>query len=81
MSHNELLIPPAGAERIPETHSVPIRRVRKGSVRATVTYALGQIDDPYWPIGLCVAWVIGREKSKAVRLYSRHRVFAEGETN
>jgi hypothetical protein len=77
MGHNELPIPPAGAERIPETHSLPIRRVRKGSVRATVTWALGQIDDPYWPIGLCVAWVPGREKSKAVRLYSRRCVFAE----
>jgi hypothetical protein len=77
MGHNQLAIAPSGDERIPETLSVPIRRVRKGSVRTTVTYALGQIDEPFWPIGLCIAWALGRQESKAVRLYSRRRVFGE----
>jgi hypothetical protein len=54
-----------------------IRRVRKGSVRTSVTYALGQIEDPFWPIGLCIAWAHGREKSKAALFFARRMVFGE----
>ena len=46
-------------------------------MRMTITYALGQIDEPFWPIGLCIAWVRGRGKSKAALFFARRMVFGE----
>jgi hypothetical protein len=43
-------------------------------MKSTTIYALERSKDPFWPIGFCVAWVLGRDTSKAVRLYARHRL-------
>jgi hypothetical protein len=51
-----------------------VDRNRKEGMKATKTYALERSKDPFWPIGLCVAWVLVRDPSKAVRLYARHRL-------
>ncbi len=37
-------------------------------------YADKLIGDPFWPIGLCVAWVLGRDPSEAAQLYARRRL-------
>jgi hypothetical protein len=37
-------------------------------------YADKLIGDPFWPIGLCVAWVLGGGLSEAAQLYARHRL-------
>jgi hypothetical protein len=51
-----------------------IDRGLKEGMRSTKLYALERSKDPFWPIGFCVAWVLGRDSSKAVRLYARHRL-------
>src|ERR1700722_5219252 len=37
-------------------------------------YADKLIGDSFWPIGLCVAWVLGGDPSEAAQLYARHRL-------
>jgi hypothetical protein len=41
---------------------------------APVARARQRSEDPFWPVGLCIAWVLGRGRSEAVELYARHRV-------
>lgn len=37
-------------------------------------YAQRLSEDPFWPIGLCVAYVLGGDPSEATQLYARHRL-------
>jgi len=54
-----------------------IDRDLKEGVSTAEAHARQQIENPYWPIGLCVAWMLGRGQSEAVRLYARHRLGME----
>ena len=55
-------------------HQARIERDLKEGMKRTTSYALERSKDPFWPIGFCVAWVLGRDPSKAGRLYARHRL-------
>jgi hypothetical protein len=41
---------------------------------ATIAYARRQLEGTYWPIGLCIAWIMSADADAAVVLYARHRV-------
>jgi hypothetical protein len=43
-------------------------------MKVTKIYALEQSKDPFWPIGFCVAYVLGGDLSEAAQLYARHRL-------
>ena len=49
------------------------RDLEKG-MGAMMVYAQRLSEDPFWPIGLCVAWVLGGDPSEATQLYARHRL-------
>ena len=55
-------------ERDPEDRGDPVvkalieRNLEEGRSVATA-HARQQLDGPYWPIGLCVAWVLGPDPS------------------
>ncbi len=49
------------------------RDLEEGMGPATA-YARQLSEDPFWPIGLCVAWALRPDVSEAVELYARHRV-------
>jgi hypothetical protein len=57
----------------PQLKALVDRNLKEG-MKATKRYALERSKDPFWPIGFCVAWVLARDQSKAVRLYARHRL-------
>jgi hypothetical protein len=57
----------------PKVKALIDRRLKEGT-RSTTIYALERSKDPFWPIGFCVAWVLGRDPSNAARLYARHRL-------
>jgi hypothetical protein len=44
---------------------------------ATIVYARRQLQGTYWPIGLCIAWIMSADPDAAVVLYARHRVGTE----
>ena len=39
--------------------------------RIDLAYAREQWNEPYWPIGLCIAWVIERDKDRAIGTFAR----------
>jgi hypothetical protein len=41
---------------------------------AALAYAREKSKEPFWPIGLCVAWALRADVTEAVVLYARHRV-------
>src|ERR1700677_4915158 len=41
---------------------------------ATMIYAQRLSEEPFWPIGLCVAWVRGRDALEVVGLYAQHHL-------
>jgi hypothetical protein len=41
---------------------------------ATLAYARRREDAPFWPLGLCIAWVVERDLSRAAESLTRHRV-------
>jgi hypothetical protein len=49
------------------------RDLEKG-MGAMMIYARRVSEDPFWPIGLCVAWVRGRDAPEVARLYAQHRL-------
>jgi hypothetical protein len=51
-----------------------IDRDLKEGMKRTTSHALEQSKDPFWTIGFCVAWVLGRDPSKAPQLYARHQL-------
>src|SRR5271155_1298678 len=51
-----------------------VDRDLKERMGPVVARARQRSEDPFWPIGLCVAWVLGRGRSEAVRAYAQHRV-------
>jgi len=69
-------------ERDPEDRVDPVvkalieRNLEEGRSVATA-HARQQLDGPYWPIGLCVAWVLGLDPSTAADLYAEHRLGME----
>jgi hypothetical protein len=74
MSGRDLLDPAGLRQKIdPQVQALVDRGLKEG-MRSATLYALERSKDPFWPIGFCVAWVLGRDKSKAVRLYARHRL-------
>ena len=74
MSGRDLLDPAGRRQKIdPQVQALVDRGLKEGMRSATI-YALERSKDPFWPIGFCVAWVLGRDTSKAVRLYARHRL-------
>jgi hypothetical protein len=50
-------------------------------VRATIEYARRQSDKPYWPLGLCIAWVISQDLVEAVKLFARRRLALQYDRN
>ena len=40
-------------------------------------YALEATRNPYWPIGLCISWILTRELDAAAKRYARHRLWTE----
>jgi hypothetical protein len=40
-------------------------------------YARQQVLKPFWPIGLCVAWILKREEGPAAQCFARHRLGTE----
>jgi hypothetical protein len=44
---------------------------------ATISYARRQLEGTYWPIGLCIAWIMSADPDAAVVFYARHRVGTE----
>jgi hypothetical protein len=44
---------------------------------AILTYARQQEGSGFWPLGLCIAWVLGRELSQAAEIFARHRAGME----
>src|SRR5271166_5413581 len=66
-------------ERDPEDRGDPVvkalieRNLEEGRSVATA-YARQQLEGPYWPIGLCVAWVLGPDPASAEDLFARHRL-------
>jgi len=73
-SGRDLLDPPGRGQKIGPRVQALVDRGLKEGMRSTTLYALRRSKDPFWPIGFCVAWVLGRGTSKAVRLYARHRL-------
>jgi hypothetical protein len=74
MCGREHLDPAGRRQKIdPQVQGLVDRSLKEG-MRSTKLYALESSKDPFWPIGFCVAWVLGRDTSKAVRLYARHRL-------
>ena len=57
----------------PHLKALIARDLEKG-MGVTKKYADKLIGDPFWPIGLCVAWVPGGDPSDASQLYARHRL-------
>jgi hypothetical protein len=57
----------------PHLEALIARDLEKG-MGVTKKYADKLIGDPFWPIGLCVAWVPGGDPSDASQLYARHRL-------
>jgi hypothetical protein len=41
---------------------------------SATAYAREKSEEPFWPIGLCVAWALRPDVSEAIVLYARHRV-------
>jgi hypothetical protein len=74
MSGRDFLDPAGRGQKIDPQIQALVDRGLKEGMRSTTLYALERSKDPFWPIGFCVAWVLGRDTSKAVRLYARHRV-------
>jgi hypothetical protein len=33
-------------------------------------YARKQFDDPSWPVGLCIAWIVAREEAETIRFFA-----------
>jgi hypothetical protein len=74
MSGRNFLDPAGREQKIdPQVEALGNRGLKEG-MRSTKLYALERSKDPFWPIGFCVAWVLGRDTSKAVRFYARHRL-------
>jgi len=48
--------------------------VRGSGVRSTIVYACQKADNPFWPIGLCIAWVARQNTAGAIKLFARRRV-------
>lgn len=46
----------------------------KEHMRIPTDYARERSKEPFWPIGLCVAWALRPNVSEAAVLYARHRV-------
>jgi hypothetical protein len=74
MSGRDFLDPAGRGQKIDPQIQALVDRGLKEGMRSTTLYALERSKDPFWPIGFCVAWVLGRDTSKAVRLYARHRL-------
>ena len=49
------------------------RDLKEGMGPATA-FARQLSEDPFWPIGLCIAWALRPDVAEAVELYARHRV-------
>ena len=64
-------------EHEPEDYRGLIERNLEEGKGVVTAYARQQLDGPYWPIGLCVAWVLGPDPSTAADLYARHRLGTE----
>jgi hypothetical protein len=57
----------------PQLKTLIDRDLKKG-MKVTKIYALERSKDPFWPIGFCVAYVLGGDPSEAAQLYARHRL-------
>ena len=57
----------------PQLKALIDRNLKKG-MKVTKSYALELSKDPFWPIGFCVAYVLGGDPSEAAQLYARHRL-------
>ena len=74
--------PPAHVEDQPESRveariKALIDRDLGERTGAAIAYAREQLEGPYWPIGLCIAWIMSADPDAAVELYARHRVGME----
>ena len=74
MSRRNFLDPARREQKIDPRVKALVDRGLKEGMRSTKLYAVEGSKDPFWPIGFCVAWVLGRDSSKAARLYARHRL-------
>jgi len=59
-----------------DSNSQMRNQMEEGKGVATA-HARQQLDRPYWPIGLCVAWVLGPDPTTAADLYANHRLGTE----
>jgi hypothetical protein len=57
----------------PRLKALIVRDLENGMV-VNKKHADKLMGDPFWPIGLCVAWVLGGDPSEAAELYARHRL-------
>ena len=60
-----------------EAEEALAERGLKGTLGSTIQYALDATRNPYWPIGLCISWILTRELDAAAKRYARHRLWAE----
>ena len=49
----------------------------KGTLNSTFQHAFELTPNPYWPIGLCISWILTRELDAAAKRYARHRLWSE----
>ena len=61
-----------------EAEQALAERGLKGTLGSTIQYALEATRNPYWPIGLCISWILTRELDAAAKRYARHRLWTEG---
>ena len=67
--------PHRGARRAdPPSRDANWQASRWSEVRATIVFARRQSDKPFWPLGLCIAWVMRHDLVQAVKLFARRRL-------
>jgi hypothetical protein len=57
----------------PKVEALVERNLAEGK-RATFARADRETEESFWPIGLCIAWVLKRGRAQAVEAYVQHRL-------
>ena len=58
----------------PPSRNANLEVRRWSAVRATIVFGRRQSDKPFWPLGLCIAWVMSQDLVHAVKLFARRRL-------